>query len=948
MTTTFAYDSLGRLTREALQPSLTGVAWSREIEYQDLARRRVERDARGHATTFDLDRIGRVVTEIDPRGFSIETVWDGRNRRQVTDKRGHTTSYDYDALDRVTSMRNALDQVVVTEYQDAENTTELRDRRGIVTRTETDPLGRVRRVLRPWDPVGGTGVAQETNTWDGNGNRTSQTDAEGKRTEFTYDGANRLVRRTDGVGTAAEASVEYRYDGNGNRTSEIDERHTVEAPTVRSSYDALNRLASTTNGEGEATLYDYDAEGNRTSAQEPKGQITTFTYGERGELLTVTQPAPAEGEEPPVTTYGYDPSRNQVSQRDANGALVEMGYDELNRVTSRVQDAAAGGLALLTLLAYDENGNETLRTDPKGQTVMSTYDELDRLETTTYAFAAGETEIPWRHTVAIAYDYDENDNLVQVDESVASGTDPPDRTLTTTRNYDDLDRLDSETNTLPDDATRTVSYVYFDNGTRRSVTDPDGLTTAYTYDGKNRLATTTTGSGTPQARTTTYAYFPDDLLGSVTYPNGVVATHVYDLANRLTSLENTRGGATVSSYAYTYDDNGNRITQVETNGGLTETTTYAYDALNRLASVTYPVDSDYPSGRGVKYAYDAVGNRVGETTTLPGQPDQVLADKRGIFDSLNRLTELEDLLDPAQTESFGWDANGNQTTRTLGGQTTRYVYDVRDKLVEAQQGGGVLGRFQYDFEGRRNLKIGDSGLRQYVYDDTSLFAEYDSVGVQTAKYDYGSDRLLARTHQTEGRQWFTLDGLRSVVNLTDDSGSTVASYHLDAWGNFRFPEELQASRNRFAFTGHLYDPETKLYNAKARYFDPKLGTIPHPGLATSARSTTHPRSIATSTASTIPSSTSTPMATSRCDKPGGWRSPRASGARSARTWPTTLGTSSALGRSAAKTHLSSNTRRVKSLTLSTGAAPRSTVGQAWRSRSPQQRLVVRQRAWRLG
>jgi RHS repeat-associated protein len=29
--------------------------------------------------------------------------------------------------------------------------------------------------------------------------------------------------------------------------------------------------------------------------------------------------------------------------------------------------------------------------------------------------------------------------------------------------------------------------------------------------------------------------------------------------------------------------------------------------------------------------------------------------------------------------------------------------------------------------------------------------------------------------------------------------------------------------NRFAFTGHYYDPETKLYNAKARYFDPKLG-----------------------------------------------------------------------------------------------------------------------------
>jgi RHS repeat-associated protein len=43
------------------------------------------------------------------------------------------------------------------------------------------------------------------------------------------------------------------------------------------------------------------------------------------------------------------------------------------------------------------------------------------------------------------------------------------------------------------------------------------------------------------------------------------------------------------------------------------------------------------------------------------------------------------------------------------------------------------------------------------------------------------------------------------------------------------PDELNASgdpaagKNRFAFTGYQWDPETGLYNAKARYFDPNLG-----------------------------------------------------------------------------------------------------------------------------
>ncbi|MGE0454270.1 MAG: RHS repeat-associated core domain-containing protein [Vicinamibacteria bacterium] len=158
-----------------------------------------------------------------------------------------------------------------------------------------------------------------------------------------------------------------------------------------------------------------------------------------------------------------------------------------------------------------------------------------------------------------------------------------------------------------------------------------------------------------------------------------------------------------------------------------------------------------------------------------------------------------------------------------GATTTSYVYDVRDRLVEVQQSSSILSRFAYDFEGRRSRKIGSEGVRQYVYDDTSLYLEYDDASASVAKYDYGSDRLISLSRRDEPRRYFHLDGLRSVTSLTSDDGSTAASYHLDAWGNYRFPTELTASRNRFGFTGHLFDKETGLYNAKARYFDPQLG-----------------------------------------------------------------------------------------------------------------------------
>src|SRR5262249_10849968 len=128
--------------------------------------------------------------------------------------------------------------------------------------------------------------------------------------------------------------------------------------------------------------------------------------------------------------------------------------------------------------------------------------------------------------------------------------------------------------------------------------------------------------------------------------------------------------------------------------------------------------------------------------------------------------------------------------------------------------------FQYDFEGRRTKKIGEEGVRQYVYDQTSLLAEYDEAGTRKAKYDYGSDRLISVTRADEPRKYYSFDGLRSVVNLSDDTGSAVASSHLDAWGNFRFPSELLASKNRFAFTGYIWDKETNLFFAKARFYDP--------------------------------------------------------------------------------------------------------------------------------
>ena len=167
------------------------------------------------------------------------------------------------------------------------------------------------------------------------------------------------------------------------------------------------------------------------------------------------------------------------------------------------------------------------------------------------------------------------------------------------------------------------------------------------------------------------------------------------------------------------------------------------------------------------------------------------------------------------------DPNGNITSKTASGVTTRFFFDIRDQLGEVRQGASVLGRYGYDYQGRRILKIGDDGRRQYSYDQLSVVTEADQVNSTVSKYDYGMDQLVRLDNRNEGRSFFHLDGLRSTVSLTDGAGGSRQSIFYDAWGNER--DRIGSSANNFTFTGHEFDEETGLIYAKARFYDAEVG-----------------------------------------------------------------------------------------------------------------------------
>ena len=83
----------------------------------------------------------------------------------------------------------------------------------------------------------------------------------------------------------------------------------------------------------------------------------------------------------------------------------------------------------------------------------------------------------------------------------------------------------------------------------------------------------------------------------------------------------------------------------------------------------------------------------------------------------------------------------------------------------------------------------------------------------------GVDEPLARIDGAGEVEFYHADGLGSIVRTTDSAGTIASTRRYDAWGNL----EHGADQPGYAFIGREWDPETGLYDYRARYYDPKVG-----------------------------------------------------------------------------------------------------------------------------
>ena len=322
------------------------------------------------------------------------------------------------------------------------------------------------------------------------------------------------------------------------------------------------------------------------------------------------------------------------------------------------------------------------------------------------------------------------------------------------------------------------------------------MTIDYDYDANNRLsAMNVPGVGSLKWE----SYFWNSPTRT-TLPGGGRRDFAYDSLMRLKSIvARDPTPATVMSRNYEYSPAGNILSKATEHGMYI----YGYDNLYRLTSATNPASANEA------YVYDPLGNRTNSAAVLGPWT----------YNLNNELLGYTNV-------TFACDTNGNTIRKTEETQTVNYFYDVSDRLVRVEDGGGsVIAEYGYDPFGRRLWKEVAGVRTWFFYSEEGLIGEYDAAGVEIKTYGYrpGSLWSTAPLFQRTGGTyyWYQNDHLGTPQKLMDSSGHVVWAGTYDSFGNCQVTVAEVESNLRFP--GQHYDAETGLYYNWARYYDPRHG-----------------------------------------------------------------------------------------------------------------------------
>jgi RHS repeat-associated protein len=750
-------------------------------------------DANGHTYGIgftDSNNPYRATSWMDATSKSASATYDGfGNVLTSTDARSTLTTYGYDnsvfPLGRLTSVQTGSKPATTFTYY--------------------EPSGLVHTVTAP--APSGSGVTTVTTT-------------------FTYDSLGNIQTVT-GPGNNATSTITTTY----NYTT--DGGVTIQAA-------AIGQPVTITDNLGHVRHFRYDAQGRVTSAWDALGNTTGYSYTITGQVQVVTFPATGStGNGPGSAQYTYlypggpltkvdlynDASptpalfRTTTYSRGPEGELLSVGGSGAPESYSLTYDAAYRKKTL----SDAKSNTTTWFYTPAGYLDHIVYPDTTQMQYTAYDDAGRLLSMTDGRGVVTNYLYsDPAGALTDIQYPAASARnshysyDTYGRLLSKTDGegaysftYGDLDELISSTTTYTGVPGATLSYAYWPDGSRKSLTTPAG-SFSYAYDGAGRMNALTD----PLSRTASWQYLDNNWLSKQTWGNGAQALYSYNALGRLTELINQKSDGTLlarfgnlsGSQPMTYDPAGNRLSAVVNYAvypTYSGTTSYTY---NPVQSASRDKLTGEASTRNGGYTFGFAYDNAGNPTTFKSATRA--------YNANNQITGT----------GFSYDNAGNPTTYSGIGIT--WGPEGEPTLF-----GTSLMSAGYRSDGLRawkTLSTSTGSKNYFVYDGTLPVLELSADGGVRYYNTFGPNGLLSRWIRNSGgstsvTRFLLWDERGNLANRLDEGQSGGIYTIVDAQGivtqNLATPESWQFG-GQF---GYYTDPETGLVLCTYRYYDPGTG-----------------------------------------------------------------------------------------------------------------------------
>lgn len=666
----------------------------------------------------------------------------------VTDPTGVVTRLSYDARGNLNGVLNAVGDILKVEYDAQDRPISVVSSSGGTMRVEYDAASRPVRVI---DPVGNATV-------------------------YTYTPAGKVASITDAVGGVRR----FEYNAAGELVAQV-------APDGARTVREINKLGYTvaeTDPLGHVTKFVHDGMGRVTEKIDPAGNVWASRYNAADTLVEHTDPTGV------LTRVSRDSAAGEITHQDGVGNTATVGFDALGRVMSSI--------------------------DPSGAVTSWAYQFLTN--TTTASSGEGDRESAHRQGASEPVRVqDPTENLVRVPGAHAL------RTCT-----DAAGQVSGEVCDAAGRLLRQVSasgavteYSYDACGRVASVTDADGVMTEYRYDADSRLVAKTRAGVVVES----FVYDACGRLLERRAGTKLVGRYAYDAAGRVVRCVDAAWGIRSFSYDacgrvvkavsgvggtcfFDYDGAGRLLARrVATSEGFA-TTSYAYDAVGNVVSVTDPLgavtkyayDGAHrctevmnPDGSRVSYAYDGAGEVASMHVAKPGERLGRLA-CAWVRDRAGRCLTVKDYLAGENLARVGAQrsaaatvatatttvGSANASATTAAGRSSIGFSDgaesEADVYVQTTYVSDALGRLvRVDSAPKLGDEVSDTvffaaGNRVSAAENASAAEVFASTGAWSLAYSYDADG--------------------NVVQCTTPYGSTVYGY--SPGGRIRSTQQVPA------------------------------------------------------------------------------------------------------------------------------------------------------------